>query len=85
MMGDAGNAIHAHTLHSKQGMPGLPNQTSGLVPRLTRYRAALMSGVDKVPALNNRVISGGRLNVAKALAKLLGRPEPPAPAKPACE
>ncbi len=44
-----------------------------------------MTGVDKVPALANRVISGGRLNVAKALAKLLGRPEPPAPAEPACE
>lgn len=48
-------------------------------------RKALLDGVDKVPALTNRVTSGGRLNVAKSLAKLLGKPEPTAPPAPACE
>lgn len=51
------------------------------VPR----RWALMAGVDRPPALRNRVISGGRLNVARALTKLLGRPDPPAPVQPPSE
>ena len=39
-------------------------------------RAALLSSVDRVPALEGRMVSGGRLNVAAALAALLGAPAP---------
>lgn len=52
---------------------------------LPLHRAALMAGVDKTPALVSRVISGGRLNVARSLTKLLGRPNPVAPPQPASE
>lgn len=52
--------------------------TCSILMGRTCHRKALLDGVDKVPALTNRVITGGRLNVAKALAKLLGKPEPAA-------
>ena len=45
----------------------------------------MLDGVDQVPALMGRLISDGRLNVAKALAKLLGKPEPTAPSEPGGE
>lgn len=44
-----------------------------------------MAGVDKNSALANRVISGGRLNVARALTKLLRQANPLAPPQPASE
>ena len=40
-------------------------------------RTALLSSVDVVPALAGKVISGGRLNVANAMAALRGLPPPP--------
>lgn len=39
-------------------------------------RAALLNGVDAAPALTGACSSGGRLNVAKAVASLLGGPAP---------
>ncbi|KAL4421171.1 hypothetical protein ABPG77_003354 [Micractinium sp. CCAP 211/92] len=42
-------------------------------------RAALLGSVDQVPALAGKVTSGGRLNVQRALATLLGTQLPPAP------
>lgn len=56
------------------------NTTHPMPPR----RSALLSSVDQVPALADKVTSKGRLNVARALAALLGRPAPWFPA-PACE
>lgn len=43
-------------------------------------KAALLSSVDKQPSYAGRVASGGRLNVARALAALLGTPAPQPPA-----
>ncbi|PRW20999.1 subtilisin-like serine protease [Chlorella sorokiniana] len=47
-------------------------------PRATaaEARAALLSSVDQVPALRGKLITGGRLNVARAMATLLGQPPP---------
>lgn len=45
----------------------------------TQVRNALLSSVDAIPALATKVSSGGRLNVAKALATLLGKPYPYVP------
>lgn len=53
-------------------------------PRLRRCRSALLGSVDKLPALNGLVSSGGRLNVAKAIAALRGSPAPWLPT-PYCE
>lgn len=47
-------------------------------------RAALLSSVDRVPALKGKLQTGGRLNVARALATLLGQPAPYWP-PPQCE
>ncbi len=52
--------------------------------RLPPCRAALLGSVDQVPALAGKVTSGGRLNVQRALATLLGTQLPPAP-PPSCE
>ena len=41
-----------------------------------------MASVDKIPFLADKLISGGRLNVARALTKLLGQPNPPMPPTP---
>lgn len=49
-------------------------------------RAALLSSVDQVPALQGKLITGGgRLNMGRAVAALLGAPDPPAPALQPCE
>ena len=48
------------------------------------HRDALLSTVDPIPALADKLITGGRLNVARALAKLLGQPAPPPPPDPPC-
>lgn len=47
-------------------------------------RNALLSSVDVVPALTGQVASNGRLNVANAMAALLGLPTPYM-APPDCE
>jgi subtilisin family serine protease len=39
-------------------------------------RSALLSGVDPVPALAGRTVTGGRLNAAKAVAAIAGLPAP---------
>ena len=46
-------------------------------------RSALLDSVDQVPALDGLVSSGGRLNVARALATLRGSSFDPLPT--ACE
>ena len=53
-------------------------------PHLFR-RDALMSTSDPVPALADKVISGGRVNFARALAKVLGVDEPAAPPPTKCK
>lgn len=45
-------------------------------------RRALLSSVDPIPALSGKVTTNGRLNVARALAFMLGTPEPLPPAQP---
>ena len=45
------------------------------------HRTALLSSVDPVPSLAGKVLSGGRLNVRKAIAVLLGAPQPTLPAQ----
>lgn len=47
-------------------------------------RRALLESVDQRPALQGKVVTGGRLNVARALARLTGKPDP-APITPSCE
>ncbi|PSC76214.1 translation factor GUF1 mitochondrial isoform X1 isoform B [Micractinium conductrix] len=49
----------------------------------TQLRNALLSSVDKVPALSGWVTTGGRLNAAQAVAAILGVPAPPPPPPPA--
>lgn len=39
----------------------------------------MLDSVDKIPSMQGRVATGGRLNVARALARLQGQPDPPAP------
>ena len=46
------------------------------------YRDAILSSVDKVPALADKTITGGRLNVARAMTTLLGLPNPGPPPPP---
>ncbi|KAL4428330.1 hypothetical protein ABPG75_002419 [Micractinium tetrahymenae] len=46
---------------------------------VSEVKKAIIGSVDKVPALKGKVSSGGRLNVARALATLLGRPTPTVP------
>ncbi|KAL4443607.1 hypothetical protein ABPG75_011344 [Micractinium tetrahymenae] len=48
---------------------------------LQEVKQALLSSVDPVPALAGRVLTGGRLNIERALAALLGNPLPSAPAQ----
>lgn len=69
---------------SEQRECGTKNTTAHLLPPASLLnpcdcRRALVSTVDKVPALKGKVSSGGRLNVARALAALLGRPVPNVP------
>ena len=46
---------------------------------------AILSSADVGPGLQGLVATGGRLNVARALAALLGTEEPAQPAQPSCE
>jgi hypothetical protein len=56
-----------------------------LAPSLsvTALKADILENVDRLPSLSGRVISGGRLDVAKALAALPSPPAPPSPPPPA--
>ena len=61
----------------------LRNRTPGSV---SAVKAALLSGVDSVPALAGKTVTGGRLNAARALgvvAPPAPTPPPPAPPPPA--
>jgi hypothetical protein len=49
------------------------------------YRGALLSSVDPVPSLATLLVTGGRLNVARALAALLGTSAPTPPPPTYCE
>ncbi|KAI3431462.1 hypothetical protein D9Q98_004514 [Chlorella vulgaris] len=49
-----------------------------------QIRAALIAGVDMTPELNNKVVTNGRLNVAKAITKLLGQADPTPYQSPCC-
>jgi hypothetical protein len=49
-----------------------PDGAPASLSLLSFSRAALLASVDPVPALAGRVSSGGRLNVAQALAALRG-------------
>jgi len=53
--------------------------------RTSPCRQALMTTVDKLPSLRGKCITGGRLNVARALAKLQRIPAPPPPPPTKCE
>ncbi|KAL4421685.1 hypothetical protein ABPG77_010629 [Micractinium sp. CCAP 211/92] len=44
---------------------------------VAEVKSALLAGVDQIPDLKGRLVSGGRLNVQRALAKLLGSQLPP--------
>ena len=61
--------------------------SAALAPNIStpRRRSALLSSVDHVPELVGQVVTGGRLNVANALAALLGKPAPPRLPAPQCE
>ncbi|KAL4457641.1 hypothetical protein ABPG75_012506 [Micractinium tetrahymenae] len=48
---------------------------------VAEIKNALLRGVDPIPALEGRLASGGRLNVQRALAVLLGDPLPPTPVR----
>ena len=60
------------------------SHVSCLAP-LLHPRSALMGSVDPVAALASKTISGGRLNVARALAAIQGKPLPASPAPQQCE
>ncbi|KAL4856414.1 Thermitase [Chlorella vulgaris] len=49
-----------------------------------QIRTALIAGVDMTPELNNKVVTNGRLNVAKAITKLLGQADPTPYQSPCC-
>lgn len=54
-------------------------------PTLLTRRAALLGGVDKSPLLAGKVITGGRLNVARSLALLRRSHMPENPGELPCE
>ncbi|PSC71786.1 peptidase S8 [Micractinium conductrix] len=46
---------------------------------MAQIKAALLAGVDRIPALEGKVISGGRLNIERSTAALLGDVLPTSP------
>ncbi len=49
---------------------------------VTALKADILENVDKLPSLSGRVITGGRLDVERALTALPGPPAPPPPSPP---
>lgn len=85
--GDAAYSYASGTSFSCPIVAGAAALLLSAAPDASIYevRAALLSSVDPVPVLVGKVSTGGRLNVARALATLLGLAEPPALPPPQCE
>ena len=76
--------MFAQYLHHQQALNSKPiNSTCCLIHGIRRD--LLISTSDPVPALAGKVVSGGRVNLARALAKLLAVDVPAAPPPTECK